>query len=186
MRSPNWQQGALGWFANDPKARSLGFMAGGGISDQDFRSIRPSKLSGRENEFLTALAQRWLKQFVKGQRLTAIGPLRLRKAFRFDIERDGRLEVVALFDFPVKPSEYGDFLLGKVEVAVVARSNPYLRSLLVVGPFAFDALEAVDVDGDGRAEILLQHGVWHPNFDLHSLRGDQYMEVWGEGLSSGC
>lgn len=191
IRAPDFKKGERGLIAGNQKAQILRFVALSGISSRDVRIFRPYAPSAREREFVTSLAKAHLEKFVKEQapstRITPEGTPQLRRALTFDAEGAGKQEVVAELSVRIAPTDFGGFELSEVRIVIVAKSGPPPKALLVLLPFGFDALEAIDMSGDGRVELLFGYGSYFSmNYDLYSLEGEHYVSVLSEGMPSGC
>jgi len=190
LRHPDFRTGNPGLMNRKENARIVELVAVSGIARKDVRMIRPHALPAGERDFLTAVARERLKQFVKETALAAkvvpTGALRLVRAFSFDVEQASRPEVVAEFSASIAPVDYGDFSLEAVRISVFAKTGSDRRVLLIVLPYAIDLIQPVDLDGDGKAELLLGYGSGAMNFDLYALTKGSFINVLGEGVPSYC
>lgn len=185
---PDFQRGEPSYVNKNEEARLLGFFAVSGITAQHVRPIKPSALSAREKEFLTVIARKRLERWAG---YAPRGTLKLKKAFRFDIDLDDKLEIAAMFAIPVTPpSDCEHSCFDELHIPVVARTRPRLMNLNLpddVEPVEIDALGVIDVDGDGRAELLFGYGPPSgTNFDVYSSAKGGYQGVFREGRRYGC
>jgi len=163
---------------------------------QDF--YRASGLTDKQRREIQGLARDLLPKNLGGNQKTLVaGKPEIKEAESVDLDRDGRAELFVRVETPLRYETTHDFDFRGMVFMVLRQGAPRERRLVFssVGILEMDGKKvqgevltfrtAVDLDGDGKAEVLVTSDEYESfDFELYGLRENRLVKLlrvpgWG-------